>query len=168
MQQLNNSGVHIEPPDLLSSAPISGWEALTEANIGELCAKLPCVTSGMVYLYLAKETCQDNGRSTFRALARGYTHWASGHINTILVNLQHPINCHIESIMRQYSSYRVWIMLGEGYTCYVQLVGVLQGKFQHSNMYTHKHTLLLLPTYIWACCVSVYVNPLQIFLQIVS
>jgi len=109
MQRLNNSGVHIEPPDLPSSAPISGWEALTEANIGDLSAKLPCVTSGMVYLYLAKDTCQDNGRSTFRALARGNTHWASGHINTILVN------CHIESIMRpsmKDGSYRVWIMLG--------------------------------------------------------
>jgi len=68
-------------------------------------------------------------------------------------------------------SYRVWIMLGKNDlvmpTCYVQLVGVLQGKFQHSHMYTH-NTLLLLSTYIWACYVSAYVNHLQIFLQVVS
>lgn len=116
VQQLNNSGVHTEPPDLPSSAPISGWEALTEATIGEISQKLPCVTSGMVYSYLSKETCQDDGRSTFRALARGYTHWASGRINTISVNLQHPINCHVESVMRpsmKAGSYRVWIMLGK-------------------------------------------------------
>jgi len=91
IQWLNNSGVYTEPPDLPLSALISGWEELTEAKIGEVSTKLPCVTSGMVYSYFAKETCQDDGGSTFRALARGYTHWDAGHINTISVNLQHPI-----------------------------------------------------------------------------
>jgi len=49
--------VYTELPDLPSSALISDWEALTEANIGEVITKLPCV---MVYFYLAKETYQDD------------------------------------------------------------------------------------------------------------
>jgi len=138
VQQLNNSGEYTEPPDLPSSAPVSGWEPITEANINEVSQKLPCVTSGMVYSYLANETRQDDGRSTFRALARGYIQWSSGRIQMMSVNLQHPINCHIESTMRpsmKSGSYHVWIMLGKndlGYAHvlqYVQLVNVLQGTF---------------------------------------
>ena len=56
MQQLNNSGMYTEPPDLPSCAPVSDWEVITEANINEVGLKLTCVvTSGMVYSYLAKK-----------------------------------------------------------------------------------------------------------------
>ena len=109
--------MYTEPPDLPSCAPVSGWEVITEANVNEISQKLPCVISGMIYSYLAKETCQDDGRNTFRALTRGYIQWSSGRIQMMSVNLQHPINSHnIESTMRpsmKAGSYHVWIMLGK-------------------------------------------------------
>ena len=90
VQLLNNSGVYTEPPDLPSSAPVSGWEPITEANINEVSQKLPCVTSGMVYSYLANETRQDDGRSTFRALARGYIQWYPNDVSKLTASNQLP------------------------------------------------------------------------------
>lgn len=49
---------------------------------------------------LARQTTQASGQSTFRALTRGYVHWASGRVSTISVNVQHPINCHVQSVMK--------------------------------------------------------------------
>ncbi len=54
-KRLEDSGLllaPIEPP----SAPLSGWEAITEANASTMAQKLPCVTVGMVYNYLASHT----------------------------------------------------------------------------------------------------------------
>ena len=100
--------------DLPSSPPISGWETVSETNAAEISQKIPRVTNGTVYTYLARQTTQADGQSTFRALTRGYVHWASGRVSTISVNVQHPINCHVQSVMKpsmKPGTYHVWIML---------------------------------------------------------
>ena len=35
------------------------------------------------------------GEGAFRALSRGYTHWASGRLDEIQVNTNHPLVCHV-------------------------------------------------------------------------
>ena len=100
--------------ELPSSPPLSGWETVSETNAAELSQKLPYVTSGTVYTYLARQTGQSNGQNTFRALDRGYTHWASGRVSTISINVHHPINCHVQSVMKpsmKPGTYNVWIVL---------------------------------------------------------
>ena len=64
----------------LPSAPLTGWETVTEANANSLAKKIPRVTNGIVYAYLSTHAGQGSGNGTFSALTRGYIHWASGHI----------------------------------------------------------------------------------------
>ena len=56
---------------------------------------------GTVYVYLASGAGRDleKEEGTFRALTRGYTHWASGRISQIEVNLENPMYCHVRSTM---------------------------------------------------------------------
>lgn len=52
---------------------------------------------------------------TFRALTRGYIHWASGRIIQIEVNLENPLYCHVQSTMTpsmKRGSYHLWLLLG--------------------------------------------------------
>ena len=55
----------------LPSAPISGWEAVTEANAEDMAKRIPTVTTVTVYVYFASQSGQDTGEGTFRALTRG-------------------------------------------------------------------------------------------------
>ena len=54
-----------------------------------------------MYVYVASGAGRDVGKQegTFRALMRGYTHWASGRISQIEVNLENPMYCHVRSTM---------------------------------------------------------------------
>ena len=72
------------------SAPITGWEIVTEVNANIIAKKIPRVTNGTIYTYLSAHASQSSGDGTFRALTRGYTHWASGRIDRLEVNAQHP------------------------------------------------------------------------------
>ena len=81
--------------------------------------------TGFLYTYLAGESGVGNvGQSTFRALTRGYTHWASGRLDNLEINSQHPHYCHIRSIMKpsmKQGSYHVYLLLGrEGEVVTVQ------------------------------------------------
>ena len=84
--------------------------------------------TGLLYTYLAGESGVGNlGQSTFRALTRGYplyTHWASGRLDNLEINSQHPHYCHIRSIMKpsvKQGSYDVCLLLGrEGEVATVQ------------------------------------------------
>ena len=42
----------LEPP----SAPVTGWEAVTESNAKQIAKKMPCVTAGTLYTYLSGHT----------------------------------------------------------------------------------------------------------------
>lgn len=111
--RLEDSGQMVavmDPP----SAPIAGWETVTEANADSMTKKVPRVTTGTVYTYLSAHASQGSGDGMFRALTRGYTHWASGRIDRVEVNIQHPQYCHVQSVMKpsmKPGSYRVWVLL---------------------------------------------------------
>ena len=69
-----------------------------------------------MYVYLASGPGRDVGKQegTFRALTRGYTHWASGRISQIDVNLENPMYCHVRSTMTRLmkqGNYHVWLLL---------------------------------------------------------
>ncbi len=113
-QRLEDSGLVVATLDY-PSAPITGWEPVTEANANVMAKKIPRVRTGTVYTYLASHAGRDSGEGTSRALTRGYIHWASGRIDGLEVNAQHPEYCHIQSVMKpsmKPGSYHVWLLLG--------------------------------------------------------
>ena len=96
------------------SAPITGWEIVTEVNANIIAKKIPRFTTGTIYTYLSAHASQGSGDGTFRALTQEYTHWASGRIDHLEVNVQHPQYCHVQSSMKpsmKPGSYHVWILL---------------------------------------------------------
>ena len=70
---------------------------------------------GVLYAYLAEGV----GRSTaaegaFRALSRGFTHWASGRLEHLEININNPSYCHVRSNMKpsmKQGSYDVYLLL---------------------------------------------------------
>ena len=52
--------------------------------------KTLALTAGEVYTYLSTQAGRELSEGTFQALTRGYTHWASGHIDHIEVNDKNP------------------------------------------------------------------------------
>ena len=93
---LATSEVPLNPPP----SPITGFECVTESNIKDMAKRIPCVTAGTIYAYLSSHAGNESGEGTFKALTQGYTHWASGHIDCLDVNIQHPDYCHIQSVMK--------------------------------------------------------------------
>ena len=70
-----------------------------------------------MYVYLASGVGHDTAKEegTFRALSRGYTHWASGRVTHIEVNLENPVYCHVRSTMTpsmKQGKYHLWLLLG--------------------------------------------------------
>ena len=54
-------------------------------------------------------------QGAFRALTRGYTHWASGRLQEMVVNTTHPAYCHLRCIMKpsmKAGLYHVYLLLG--------------------------------------------------------
>ena len=70
---------------------------------------------GLLYTYLAEGTGnQSAGHGAFRALQRGYNHWASGRRNHLEVNYKHPLFCHVRCSMTPSMKpgvYHVYILL---------------------------------------------------------
>ena len=67
----------------------------------------------MLYTYLADSLGRPCAGS-FRALTRGYLHWASGRVQKIEVNIRNPNYCHIRSSMvpsMKKGSYMVYVLL---------------------------------------------------------
>lgn len=114
-KRLEDAGVLVAPLDL-PLAPLTGWEAITEVNASELAKNVPSVTNGEVYTYLSTHVHAGREKTdgTFRALSRGYTHWASGRIERVEANFNNPEYCHVRSSMKpsmKQGSYNVWILL---------------------------------------------------------
>ena len=61
--------------------PLHGWESVDESNADVIAKQLPCVLPTTLYTYLAEGIWNARGSRAFRALKRGYVHWASGRIN---------------------------------------------------------------------------------------
>ena len=78
---------------------------------------LAYITAGTLYNYLAEGvgfSSEEGAFQEFRALSRGYTHWASGRIDSIEVNLRNPNYCHVQCTMRpsmKRGLYQVYLLL---------------------------------------------------------
>ena len=140
-QQLISQGVNTVPLSL-PSVPITGWEVVSADNYKEknvpkvmpgkhiiihiilvpyayVYSSVVIIVSfyviGLLYTYLAKECERLTGHGAFRALQRGYIHWASGRLSQIEVNCQHPKFCHTRCSMTpsmKSGVYHVYILLG--------------------------------------------------------
>ena len=68
-----------------------------------------------MYSYLAEHVGKSSEQGAFRALARGHTHWASGRLEQLEVNVQHPKYCHVRCAMKasmKANVYKVYMLLG--------------------------------------------------------
>ena len=70
--------------------------------------------AGLVYIYLAGHIGQSGDEGVFRALTRGYTHWASGRLDQLMVNTNNPKYCHVRASMKpsmKTGLYHVYLLL---------------------------------------------------------
>ena len=56
--------------------------------------------TGLVYMYLAGHVGRSGDEGAFRALTRGYAHWASGRLEKLSVNTNNPKYCHVHATMK--------------------------------------------------------------------
>ena len=66
------------------------------------------------YSYLAEGVGHSKGEGAFRALSRGYTHWASGRMEELGINTHNPNFCHVRYLMKpsmKSGKYKVYILL---------------------------------------------------------
>lgn len=71
---------------------------------------------GLVYTYLAGHVRRVGEEGAFRALARGYTHWASGRLQELQVNTNNPLYCHVQCVMSpsmKAGTYHIYLLLGK-------------------------------------------------------
>ena len=132
---LCESGMQVSLPSL-PSPPVSGWTVMTGENYQSLAVSIPCVTRGMdylfcflrlsfyqcfnqtvglVYTYLAGHVGHTGDEGAFRALSRGYTHWASGRVDELQVNTNNPQCCHVRCKMKpsmKAGVYNTYMLLG--------------------------------------------------------
>ncbi len=66
--------------------PLCGWQTVQENNAQEVTKEMPSVSQSILYTYLAEGV----GSMAFRALKRGYIHWASGRLRKLEVQTRHP------------------------------------------------------------------------------
>lgn len=69
---------------------------------------------GILYSHLAHGTDRRETQGAFRALQRGYTHWASGRLDHLEVNCRHPHYCHVRCNMTpsmKAGLYHVYLLL---------------------------------------------------------
>ena len=71
---------------------------------------------GLLYTYLASGCGRDKTEGAFRALQRGFIHWASGRLDRLEVNCRHPCFCHVRCDMTpsmKAGIYHVYLLLGK-------------------------------------------------------
>ena len=133
-QQLQADGVNVAPLGV-PPIPPSGWNAVSETNFKDAVEKMPkmmsgnnkkncfrCTyyhhfltfSSGTLYSYLAEGVGRSKGEGAFRALSRGYTHWASGRMEELEINMHNPNFCHVRCLMKpsmKSGKYKVYCLL---------------------------------------------------------
>ena len=70
--------------------PLHGWQLVNESNAEEIAKDFPCVLPTTLYTYLAEGVGKARGSMAFRALKRGYVHWAYGRVSKVEVQTCHP------------------------------------------------------------------------------
>ena len=71
---------------------------------------------GTLYSYMAEGVGHSKMEGAFRALSRGYTHWASGRMEELEVNTHNPCFCHVRCLMKpsmKSGKYKTYILLGK-------------------------------------------------------
>ena len=85
-QQLQASGIHCAPLSIPRLPPL-GWTRDTDDNRDDVGKLLSKVFPTTLYHYLAEgvgnTSGNTSGKGAFRALTRGYVHWASGHMDKL-------------------------------------------------------------------------------------
>ena len=82
------------------SQPPQGWTYVSEANQHSIAEHIPKVYPSTLYQYLAEGVGNISGQGAFRALSRGYVHWASGRMDRLQVNYNNPNYCFVRCQMR--------------------------------------------------------------------
>ena len=128
-QHLVESGESVIQPDHPGPPP-SGWKVVNEGTYKDVTPSIPLVTTGkiiiivniisnytftgLVYSYLAGHCGRDSSEGAFRALSRGYIHFASGRLEGIEVNINHPLYCHVRCTIKpsmKSGTYHVYLLL---------------------------------------------------------
>ena len=94
-----------------------------------------------MYTYLAGHVGHDGDEGAFRALTRGYQYWASGRIEEIQVNTNHPEFCHVRCTMKpsmKMGHYNVYLLRFSQLHVNVQQ-GMLHMFFMHTNSQVYVH-----------------------------
>eukprot|EP00731_Ephydatia_muelleri_P024343 Em0016g614a len=91
---------HVLAPLTAPPPPPSGWVTVSSENYTQVAPDIPTVTVGLVYTYLAGHVGRTRDEGAFRALTRGYAHWASGRLEKLSVNTNNPKYCHIRAAMK--------------------------------------------------------------------
>ena len=122
--RLSQEGLALEPLPI-PQPPLTGWEELNADTLSQVATKIPKVSHGTIYQYLSEGVGHDGDSKTFRALYRGYNHWASGRVEKIEVNTQNLYYCFVRSIVTpsmKTGNYKVNLLLSGGPCGYGQIV----------------------------------------------
>ena len=69
---------------------------------------------GLLYTYLAGYIGHKGDGGACRSLTRGYNHWASGRLDQLEINVNHPEYCHIRCLMKasmKSNTYHIYLLL---------------------------------------------------------
>ena len=170
---LTETGVNVARP-VCPSPPITGWVFVTEENYQVISPSLLAVTPGrpknvvneprlllsicadvgLLYTYLAGHVGRVGDQGAFRALTRGYTHWASELLQELEVNTNHPEFCHVRVTMKprmKEGTYHIYLLFGrEG-----ELATICCATCQCAAGYVHCMTSLMY-MYIHAQCIVTF------------
>ena len=119
---------------------MTGWRAINKDSYTTVAPSIPVVTSGnskiqgytkysalhylhiryccyvgLLYTYLAGHLGKEGDSCAFRALDRGCTHWASGRLQQLENNVNHPEYCHVRCSMQasmKSNVYQVYMLFG--------------------------------------------------------
>ena len=123
-QKLLSSNIAVAPL-LTPSFPLHGWTEVNDDNAQSITTDMPAVSPSTLYTYLAEGVGNAKGTLAFRALKRGYIHWASGRLSKLEVQTRHPVytfvRCSVIPSMRS-GTYLVKLMLKKQ-TVASQIVG---------------------------------------------
>ena len=100
---------------------------------------MKCFLIGTVYTYLANGVGRRDTQGAFQALSRGFSHWASGRVDHIEVNISHPDYCHVKCSMTHSmkpGNYQVYLLI----KCESDLGSVVIATCQCAAGYVNQYT----------------------------